>query len=965
MARKQSSLTEQPALSLPDELLGQVNEAQRQAITHTTGPLLVVAGAGTGKTSVLTKRIAWLIREGHAKPKQILALTFTEKAAGEMETRIDELLPYGATGTVVATFHSFGDQLLREHALDLGLPPEFRVLGSEEQRLFLEERIDEIEGLTELRPVASSRKFVSAVLTVISRAKDELVSAARYAEVAAQMLASASTDEERFEARRQQEISLIYTAYEQFKAEKGVIDFGDQILKLIELFAVRPAILTRIQQQFNFVLVDEFQDTNVAQYELVKQIVAPRQNLCVVGDDDQAIYKFRGAATSNILGFKRDFPTTSTVVLTDNYRSTQAILDASYTLVRHNDPDRLEHQLKISKQLKGLQQGVPPRFVWYKHEADELDGLVAALTELAKTVPLDQIAILVRNNSLVASLATACTTASIPFTTSTDRNFINLPEIRGVIAFYTALTQPTNSLAYLKLGLSPFYSLDPAWLLPFNDAARTENRPLFDLLADESHIAWQQLPVEGKTQLAELRDNLASYRRQIGEQNPGQLLYQFLKDRDVLQGSGRLKDMDEEQRLAMIHNLAAIFEAIQGYIEASRDIFSLAFVEQLDGLLATVTPPRVNVGPDSEAVQILTVHAAKGLEFDTVFLPFMTADRFPSRAKRDPLELPLSLIAETLPTGDEHLQEERRLAYVAFTRAKTRLLISGASLAGAGKRLKKPSPFVLEALNLPHAPEPIERVQAEARMNRFAPVAPRPTTLRFPVANNQLSLTPAMIDTYLRDPYDFFWKYVLKAPSLPSSHLSYGNAIHAAIEAYYRKRLEDEPATIDHVLRRFSEAWSNQGYASLAEANRRHKAGEQTLAHFVARADKEPLPSLVEESFALSLPGIRIRGRIDAIFQETGEIRDFKTSHVSNQKDANAKARENLPIRIYALAYKERFQELPKSLTLDFVEANLRATIVPDETMMTSIKATIEEVAEKIRANHFPANPDNPFKEYD
>ncbi len=961
----QGSLIEMPTSSAADELLGRVNDAQRQAITHTTGPLLVIAGAGTGKTSVLTKRIAWLIREGHAKPNEILALTFTEKAAGEMETRVDELLPYGATGTVVATFHSFGDQLLREHALDLGLPPEFRVLGSEEQRLFLEERIDDIEGLVALRPVASSRKFVSAVLTVISRAKDELVSAVRYAEVAAQLRAQATSDEERHEAQRQQEVGLIYAAYEQFKAEKGVIDFGDQILKLIELFRLRPAILTRLQQQFKFVLVDEFQDTNVAQYELVKQLVAQHHNLCVVGDDDQAIYKFRGAATSNILGFRRDFPTARTVVLIENYRSTQAILDASYTLVRHNDPDRLEHQLNISKQLKGLQQGVPPRFVWYKHEADELDGLVAALTELAKTVPLDHIAILVRNNSLVASLATACTAASIPFTTSTDRNFINLPEIRGVVAFYTALTQPTNSLAYLKLALSPFYDVDPAWLLPFNDAARTQNRPLFDLLADESHAAWQRLPQAGKTQLMELRDNLATYRRQIGERNPGELLYQFLKDRDILSGAGRLKDMADERRMAMIHNLAAIFEAIQGYIEASRDTFSLAFVDQLDSLLATVTPPRVNLGPESEAVQILTVHAAKGLEFDTVFLPFMTADRFPARAKRDPLELPLALIAETLPTGNEHLQEERRLAYVAFTRAKTRLLISGASLAGGGKRLKKPSPFVLEALALSHAPEPVERVQAEARINRFAPVAPRPTTLSFPISHGQLSLTPAMIDTYLRDPYDFFWKYVLKAPSLPSSHLSYGNAIHAAIEAYYRRRLEHQPATIDEVLRRFSEAWSNEGYASLAEANRRHKAGEQTLAHFVARADKEPLPSMVEESFTLALPGVRIRGRMDAIFRDTGEIRDFKTSQVSNQKDANARARENLPIRIYALAYQERFNELPKSLTLDFVDANLRATIVPDEAMLSSIKTTIADVADNIRANRFPANPDNPFKEYD
>ncbi|MEK7184415.1 MAG: ATP-dependent DNA helicase [Patescibacteria group bacterium] len=966
-AKQRTLIAETPRATVApsDELLDSANAAQREAITHATGPLLVVAGAGTGKTSVLTKRIAWLIREGHAKPNEILALTFTEKAAGEMETRVDQLLPYGATGTVVATYHSFGDQLLRTHALDLGLPPEFRVLGSDEQRLFLEERIDDIEGLIQLRPVASSRKYVSAALSVISRAKDELVSAKQYTQVAAQLQASAKTDEEKAESQKQQEIALIYASYEQFKAEKGVIDFGDQILKLVELFTARPSVLTRIQQQFKFVMVDEFQDTNVAQYELVKRIVAPHQNLCVVGDDDQAIYKFRGAATSNILGFKRDFPTTKTVVLTENYRSTQAILDASYTLVQHNNPDRLEHQLQINKQLTGLQQGVPPRFVWYKHEADELDGLVAALAEIRKTVALDNIAILVRNNSLVSSLATACTTADIPYVTSSDKNFVNLPEIRGVIAFYIALTQPTNSLAYMKLALSPFYDIDPAWMLPFNDLSRKENKHVFDIMADEGHAAWTRLPDEGKTAIAELRDNLMAYRQKIGEHNPGQLLYQFLKDRDVLDGTGRLKSMDEERRMAMIQNLAAVFEAIQGYIETGRDTFSLAFVDQLDSLLPNITPPRVNLGPDADAVQILTVHAAKGLEFDTVFLPFMTSDRFPARAKHDPLELPAELIAETLPTGDEHLQEERRLAYVACTRAKTRLLISGASLAGAGKRLKKPSPFVLEALELTSLPDPVERVQPAARVNRFAPVAPRPTTLSFPIYNDQLSLTPAMIDTYLRDPYDFFWKYVLKAPMLPSSHLSYGNAIHAAIEAYYRKRLSDQPATIEDILRRFSEAWSNEGYVSLIEANRRHAAGEETLRRFLRRADAESLPSMVEETFTLNLPGVRIRGRMDAIFKNSGEIRDFKTSHVTDQKDANKKVRENLPIRIYALAYQNRFKELPKSLTLDFVEANLRASIEPDATMLESITTTIAEVADNIRANRFPANPDNPFKEYD
>ncbi len=953
---------QKPAAAPESVLLAGLNDAQRQAVTHTTGPLLVVAGAGTGKTSVLTKRIAWLIEQGHAKPEQILALTFTDKAAGEMETRVDELVPYGALGTVVATFHSFGDQLLREYALDLGLPPEFRVLGSDEQRLFLASRIDAVEGIEELRPIVDSRKHIAAILGVISRAKDELVTADRYAAAAADLAATATTDDERREAARQREIAAVYAAYERFKAETGVIDFGDQILKLIELFGRRPSALAKLQEQFRFILVDEFQDTNVAQYELTKRLAAVHGNLCVVGDDDQAIYKFRGAATSNILGFTKDFPGATTVVLTDNYRSAQGILDAAYALVRHNDPNRLEQQLSISKRLRGQFAGTPPRFVWYKHDADELDGIVAAVGEIAKTVPLNDIAVLVRTNTLVSALATAFTGASIAYTTSADRSFVNLPEVKGIVAFFEALAHPTDSLAYLKLALSPFYDLDPHWILPLNDRAKTGHRPLFDVLADESDPAWEQLPKEGAARVAELRDGLARYRRMLGDSNPGQILYQFLKDRD----DALLRHLPERLRFEYNSNFGPIYDAIQRYVDAGRDRFSLAFVDELEGLLGAVVPPRVNLGPDADAVQIMTVHASKGLEFDTVFLPFLTADRFPARRKHEPLSLPPALIAETLSEGDEHVEEERRLAYVAMTRAKRRLLLSGAQLSTSAKRAKKPSPFVLEALVLAGPPDPVERVAPETRHNRFAPAPPRAVTpLRYPTVNGELLLTPAMVESYHKDPYEFYWRYVLKAPSKASGHLSYGNAVHAAIEAYYRWRLEGRIPDTAEVLQRFSESWSNEGFASLDEANRRYRTGERTVERFIARAATEPLPDFVEETFSIPLPGVRLRGRMDAVFTGTNEIRDFKTSQAKDQKDADARARANLPIRIYALAYQTRFGRLPGTLMLDFVDKDLRGTVTPDDVLIESIKSTVAEVAEGIRAGAFAANPDNPFKEYE
>ncbi|MCA9388606.1 ATP-dependent helicase [Candidatus Berkelbacteria bacterium] len=952
------------------QLLKGLNGEQYQAVTHGKGPLLVVAGAGTGKTKVLTHRIAWLVEQKLAKPEEILALTFTEKAAGEMESRADQLLPLGQTGATIETFHAFGDQFLRENALDLGLPPEFRVLGSTEQEIFLSERIDQIEGLDALRPVSSSRKFISSILRTISRAKDELVTPLKYLEVTKQLLDAAQDDEQRQEAKRQYELAIIYQAYEDYKASSGVVDFGDQILMLIKLFKHHPKKLRQLQSQFKFVLVDEFQDTNIGQYQLVKLLASKHSNLTVVGDDDQAIYKFRGAAVSNILQFIKDYPETSKVVLTQNYRSSQQILDCSYRLIKHNNPDRLEAELKINKQLEAQFNSKQPIFTWYEHEADELNDLVQKIK--AETCTLSDIAILVRSNSQMSAITRQLRLADINYQVSSDRDFIAKPEIQGVIAFFEALVDPYNSLALMKLAFSPYYQFEPDWLLQINSLARKNNSSFEEIISAKSSIVWQRLSAAGQKSAEQLADNLASYRKLIGKKNPGEILYQFLKDRGVLerfknQGQGQaqlFKDIPDNRALEIVQNLSAIFEAISGYLEASRDPFALSFVTNLQELLSQVTPPSTNVGPDTEAINLMTIHASKGLEFEVVFLPGLTNDRFPARAKHDPLPLPDQLIVEALPTGDERIQEERRLAYVAITRAKQKLILSAPQFAGTAKRAKKISRFINEAIDLPTTITPIKKVGATEKIKTFKPVVPVPTKAQFPIYNGVIFLTPAMIDCYNNDPYDFYWKYVLKSPSPASSHLIYGTAVHAAIESYYRGKINQKPLTVDKVIQRFSEAWKNEGFDSAEEANRRFEAGIRTVKNFYDRAEQSPIPEQVEETFLLNLGDIRIRGRIDALYTKSGEVVDFKTSNVKDQKDADRKIKANLPVRIYALAYLKRFGRLPQKVTLDFVEANLKASLQISQEVIDSTEQLIRDTATNIKAGHFPPNPNNPFKDY-
>jgi DNA helicase-2/ATP-dependent DNA helicase PcrA len=406
-----------------DALLGGLNPDQLRAVTHGEGPLLVVAGAGTGKTQVITRRIAWLVATRRAKPSEILALTFTEKAAAEMQVRVDQLVPYGYTDTMIGTFHAFGDRLIREYALELGLPSDVRVLSRPEAVIFLREHLFAFE-LDEYRPLGDPTRFLGALATLFSRCKDEDVSVEAYVAHAASLRAAAvdAPGDELLaeEARRQTELASAYARYQGLLAEAGFVDFGDQVALALKLVRSSPTARAEIQGRYRYVLVDEFQDTNRSQFELVSVVAEPHRNLTVVGDDDQSIYRFRGAAISNILGFRERYRAARTVVLRRNYRSRPTILDAAYRLVRYNDPERLEVRAGISKQLlaqRGIDRGrASVREQRHRSGLEEADWLAAEIAERirAGTAPRD-VAILVRANGHADPILRSLDAAGVPW----------------------------------------------------------------------------------------------------------------------------------------------------------------------------------------------------------------------------------------------------------------------------------------------------------------------------------------------------------------------------------------------------------------------------------------------------------------------------------------------------------------------------------------------------------------------
>jgi DNA helicase-2/ATP-dependent DNA helicase PcrA len=478
-----------------EALLEGLNPEQRRAVCHGEGPLLVIAGAGTGKTQMITRRIAWLIATRRARPSEILALTFTDKAAQEMQARVDQLVPYGYTDATVSTFHAFGDRLVREFALELGLPTDTRVLARPEVVIFLRERLFAM-ALDEYRPLGDPTRFLAALASLFSRCKDEDVSPQAFLEFAASLAGQATAaqadglDHDRSaalaqRARRDGELAGAYARYQELLGEAGLIDFGDQVSLALRLLRESPATRLELQGRYRYVLVDEFQDTNRAQSQLVELLAAPHGNITVVGDDDQSIYKFRGAAISNILEFRRSHPRSRQIVLRRNYRSRAPILDASHRLIHFNDPDRLEVRNGIDKRLVAVRKGkeAPVRHLPFASGSEEADWIAREIaTRIASGARARDFAILVRANADADPVLRSLNLCGVPWRFSGTSGLYARPEIRLLLAFLRTIADLSSSVDLYALAASDVYGLGGPDLTLLVNTARRRNRSLWEVI---------------------------------------------------------------------------------------------------------------------------------------------------------------------------------------------------------------------------------------------------------------------------------------------------------------------------------------------------------------------------------------------------------------------------------------------------------------------------------------------------
>jgi DNA helicase-2/ATP-dependent DNA helicase PcrA len=637
-----------------------LNERQKEAVFATEGPVLILAGAGSGKTRALTHRIAYLIEEKHVNPWNILAITFTNKAAAEMRERVNQLVSFGAESVWVSTFHSMCVRILRRYGEWLGYSSSFSIYDTDDQKSLMRQIIKTMD----LDPKLYRER---AVLSEISAAKNELITPEEF------YIHSAGDF-------RRMKMGDLYQQYQEQMKKNNAMDFDDLIMKTVELLQNNREVLDYYQNRFQYIMVDEYQDTNTAQFRLISLLASRSQNLCVVGDDDQSIYRFRGANIHNILDFEKTFPGAKVIRLEQNYRSTQKILDVANSVIRHNC-GRKEKTLWTENG-----EGVPVRFRPFDTAYDEASAIVRDILRAKEEgEPLRECAVLYRTNAQSRILEEKCVSLNLPYRLIGGVNFYQRQEIKDILAYLKTIENGRDDLAVQRIINVPKRGIGQTTIGKITAFALNNDLSFYEACGHAEYI-----PGLGKAaaKITSFVAQIESFRALTKEEDLESLI------RDVLEETGYQEmwgsDTDPEVQ-ARLENLEELISKAADYEESAQEEPSLGgFLEQV-ALVAEVD----SLDEDTDRAVLMTLHSAKGLEFDRVYLAGMEDGLFPSY---------MSVSGE----DPEALEEERRLCYVGITRARKELMLTCARqrMVNGETHFNRPSRFLDEI--------PAELIEKEA-----------------------------------------------------------------------------------------------------------------------------------------------------------------------------------------------------------------------------------------------------------
>ena len=607
-----------------------LNAEQREAVFHTEGPLLILAGAGSGKTRVLTHRIAYLIEEKGINPWNILAITFTNKAAGEMRERVDDIVGFGSESIWVSTFHSTCVRILRRHIDRLGYDNNFTIYDSDDQKTLMKD-------VCKLLQIDTKTYRERTILSAISSAKDELVTPEEY-------------ELNAYGDFSKKKIAEAYKEYERQLKANNALDFDDLLVKTVQLFQTQPEILEYYQDRFRYIMVDEYQDTNTVQFKLISLLAAKYKNLCVVGDDDQSIYKFRGANIQNILSFEKEFEHTKVIKLEQNYRSTSTILDAANAVIKNN----------VGRKAKSLWtengEGEKIQFRQFDTAYDEAEYIVGDIRERVdngKAAYCDH-AVLYRTNAQSRLFEEKMITANIPYKIVGGVNFYARKEIKDLLAYLKTIDNGKDDLAVRRIINVPKRGIGLTTVNRITEAAQQRGISFYEALCSADLV-----PGLGRSisKLESFAAMIEYFRKEAEHLSITELMKEILTETGYVE---ELKAEGEEEAEVRLQNIDEFLNKIAAYEESCEEELPTlsGFLEEV-ALVADID----SLDEESDYVVLMTLHSAKGLEFPYVYLAGMEDGIFPSY---------MTITADD-PT---EIEEERRLCYVGITRAKKELAMT-------------------------------------------------------------------------------------------------------------------------------------------------------------------------------------------------------------------------------------------------------------------------------------------------
>jgi len=986
-------VNKQKQKDIKNEIIKDLNSEQEKAVSYHDGPLLIIAGAGTGKTTVITRRIAWLILNNLAKTEEVLALTFTDKAAQEMEERIDRLLPYGYVDLWVSTFHSFCERILRQHALDIGLPLSFKILNESQQCFLVQENLSKFD-LDYYRPLGNPTKFVQSLVKHFSRAKDELISPEEYLDYVENLKMDQDTtmsDESlNQEASRVKEVANAYHFYQRLLLENNALDFGDLINYTLKIFQTRPQILEKYQKQFKYILVDEFQDTNWAQYKLLQLLAQPKNNLTVVSDDDQSIYKFRGASYNNVIQFRKDYPSSNQVVLIKNYRSQQDILDLAYNFIQLNNPARLEAQEeKINKKLlaeKGEKGEIS--HLHFKNQYDEARGVIKKIIELKKNdteSTWNDFAILIRANSQADNFIQLLSESGIPHQFLARRGLFSKPVIMDILSYLKLLDNYHESPAVYRILISPlfFQKITNQELINFNNFANKKAWSLYEAMQKSSLIPG--ISDKTKESFNILLSWVEKHSELAQKESVGKVVFSFLEDSGYLKILTKDKEETEKDNRESIFWLNQFFKKVENFEAINFDKTVKNFIQMVDLMVATGDTGSMEAeneeGP--EAVKVSTIHSAKGLEFKYVFIVNLVDKRFPTIERHEAIELPEKLIKEIRPEGDIHLQEERRLFYVALTRAKNGLYLTSADDYG-GKTVKKLSRFLYE-LGMEEKQETSKEKKSNFNFISSIPVASN--ILKTNKSVLPLRFSFSQLIAFESCPLQYKFSFILKIPRRGRHVFSFGKTLHSTLYQFcqiWRKQQSTLQKTLfsqqghqtkedsklkeqigfEKLMKIYQESWIDEWYQSREQKEKYWEKGKKALKTFYQDLNTtQPKIKYLEKGFNFKIGKGKdkeiMKGFIDRVDEVDGgyEIIDYKTGEEGERRLDFEKKQQLL---IYQFAAKELYEAFDKpvnQLTFYYLETGNRVSFLGKDDDLIKLEEKIIKIIQDIKKDDFPPKP--------